>query len=221
MKIVEFYAGCSRPVRWTVTGLLVATLALGLAGPAAAEEAEQRIDGGFYGGIQGGYAVPDARFSLGGSGLGDLRADGFRAGVFGGWALRRGSLIGAVEVDGGVATGDGMLSAMGTSFRVEPEFTAGVSLLGGAVIEERGVLYLRAGYQALVVDAELAGTETRDALHGVRIGAGAAFAISEDVSLRTEYVYSFFRDKDYDAGPAQLRVEARQGVARIGVVFGF
>ncbi|MEM6973532.1 MAG: outer membrane beta-barrel protein [Pseudomonadota bacterium] len=210
-----------RAVSWTFCWALFAFAAVALAAPAEANASDRLIDGGLYGGVQGGYAIPDARFSLDDAGLGDLKADGFRVGGFVGYAHRDGNLFGAVELDGGLATGDGMLEAVGTEFRIEPEFTAGASILAGAVIADRGMLYARAGYQALVIEASLAGTETREVLHGARVGVGAAVAVTDRVAIRAEYLYSFFGDKDYRAGPTRLQVEAEQGVARVGLVFGF
>lgn len=139
--------------------------------------------------------------------------DSITYGVAGGYDFQRGGLLVGIE---GEATDSDVKSCVGARTLADPRLCAKAArdlYVGGRVgkvIGGRTLLYAKAGYtnarfKATTDDGVAQTTLFKDDLNGVRVGAGAEYAIGPNSYVKAEYRYSNYE----------------QGISRNQVVGGF
>jgi outer membrane immunogenic protein len=174
---------------------LIAALAAGtLATPAFAQD--QGNLGGFR--VEGvvGYDRPSVE---------DENASGVLYGLGVGYDVQSGNAVFGIEAEATNSTADERIAGFavtGDELRVRAGRDLYVGGRAGAVVGGGTLLYAKAGYTnaRVRVDYEdgTAGTiadfTDRTNLDGVRVGAGAQFAIGSNAFVKTEYRYSNYQD---------------------------
>ncbi|MEO0820448.1 MAG: outer membrane beta-barrel protein [Pseudomonadota bacterium] len=208
-----------------------ALFALSLALPAArAEEAPTAFEG-FYGGLQAGVSGTDVTLVLNGDDFDEMTTLGAEGGAFAGYALRRGRFVGGVELDAGVAGGSDRAEAPGLTLELSQRAAFGVSAIAGVIVAGQDpegtrdggevLLYARAGYRGLLAEVDAGGDSATDVFHGLRVGAGVGYALTDRLSLRAEYSRLEYRDGSYGRGRSTLRVGPSGNLVSVGVRFAF
>lgn len=140
--------------------------------------------------------------------------DAIMYGVGAGYDLQMGGLLVGVEADitdsdarqcYGVSIGNGICASTGRDIAVGGRV--------GTVLGGRTLLYAKAGYTnarvKLAVETPSATFTSREELDGIRVGAGAEYALSQNTFLKAEYRYS-----NYEQG-----FERHQALGGFGVRF--
>lgn len=192
-----------------------AAIAVALSAPIHAQDMFAGAFNGPYGGVFLGYADYDLEFSddpvFSGT---SIDISGAEFGVYGGYGrtFDRFYLAGEVEFGGGPEV-TGIFGIDGLDLDVEQ--TYGVSVLAGYVTSLDTLLYARIGYQRAEVRDVI---DSRDEnFDGVRYGAGAEYAVTENVRLRGEYVFTDYGNEDIDG----TDIDVRQNLFRVGLAYEF
>ncbi|MDO6415917.1 porin family protein [Sphingomonas sp. BIUV-7] len=182
--------------------------ALGLAGVAAPAFAQDASATNFTGLHLEGIAGWDRSQAYGG------HKDGVLYGINGGYDIAAGSkLIAGIEGEvtdssAKVCAGQGNAADPETCARAARDLYVGGRL--GTVVGGKTLLYVKAGYtngqyKATIDDGNSRTTLGKNNLDGVRVGAGAEYALSSNTFVKAEYRYSNYE----------------QGVSRNQVLGGF
>jgi outer membrane immunogenic protein len=174
---------------------------------------------GFYAGINGGYGSSDAT-----SVVGPINPAGPIAGVQAGYNQTVGKFVVGVE-------GDLQWSGVKGS-HVGPTITSSASLdyfgtlrLRGGLPVDRFLPYITAGVSAGQVSgtSTFGGgfTTTRPGL-GLTAGVGAEYAVTDNLSLKAEYLYVDYGDITFFPGTAiEEKIRSRMGAIRVGLNYRF
>lgn len=207
-------------MKWAVRAAAVVAF-ISCFSPAAAEDAPRAAFSGPYAGISGGYTGGDAALALDGSSLGSLSLNGPTVGGFAGFAFRHEDFHAAVEIDGAYAPAEDSVATPFGRMRLRSRGNVGASVIAGAVIRERVLVYGRAGYRAVIFEGEAGGTSFTDAARGPSIGGGVAVAIGDALVVRLEARNSFLAERRYRSGGVTLRVDPDDVAAGIGIAYRF
>ncbi|MBU3077244.1 outer membrane protein [Sphingomonas quercus] len=169
--------------------VLAAMFAATAAAPALAQDAAASFTGPRVEGIVGWDRVSN-----------DGHDDGVTYGVGAGYDMRFGNLVAGVETElsdsnvkqcyGVSVGGNGVCASMGRDIYVGGRV--------GTVLGDRTLLYAKAGYTnaraSLAVTTPNGTTRAHENLDGVRVGAGAEYALTSNAYLKAEYRYSNYQD---------------------------
>lgn len=187
---------------------------------AVAQETASAFDGPYIG-AQAGYAWYDIDVSANGASLGDLDDDGVEGGIYGGYSFTNRMLYGAVEVEGNLSGAEETFVAGPNALKLEANYSLGVSAIAGVVIDDFALVYGRVGYHFLDAEAKAFGASESEQFHGLRLGGGVDFGITENLHARAEYSYTFYDEKTYSDGINTVGVEPSQSLVRIGIHYTF
>ncbi len=199
--------------------LFALALAIALPGAAAAQDDRSRFFG-FYVGGQGAYSYIDVDASATGVGSANEDMDGFGGGGYAGFGGTNGPVYGAIEVELGYDNADWTEGlGGGVTAEAETELTYGVSFLLGGVFEDRYLVYGRAGWQRTHAEASVTGfgSESED-FDGIRVGGGFQAFITDNISARAEYTYTWYEDAIDIPG---VDFDIAQQLFRVGVAYHF
>ncbi|MDB5595227.1 MAG: outer membrane protein Omp31 precursor [Hyphomicrobiales bacterium] len=208
---------------------------------------------GFYVGVNGGYAGDKFRYPFSGdiggtlfAGSASLNSSGFLGGAQIGynWQFANG-IVGGVEADYAFSNVEGKLSLGAAATGLNGSINAGSKLSGLGSVRarvgygwDRALFFVTGGWaygrvkSSLNAEANVLGgfsLSTSDNLNGWALGAGVEYALTNNISIKTEYLYvdlgnSTLYSRDYRpnlAASAKLDVETKLHVVRAGVNYRF
>ncbi|TWB75364.1 outer membrane immunogenic protein [Nitrospirillum amazonense] len=191
--------------------------------------AQSTFDGGYVG-ANAGYDWFNAhqRATVGGQqSTPSHETQGFNGGLFAGYGqtVYDNIYVGA-EGEANFYTGDRTYSDALGSYRVQPNYSAGVSARLGYVVQPDLLLFGRVGYQHTSIDTTnaLTGGASRQYAQdydGVKYGVGADYAIDEHLFTRIEYDYTDYSHSTRDLAGGQLRTTPDESQVRVGVGIRF
>lgn len=187
---------------------------------------------GFYAGIQGGYESFNIDSTLTGAGAlaGDsanaiFGGDGGTGGIFAGYGERinRDYYLGAeLEADIGGASSNNSFKVGATTAEADAKhkYDLGASLRAGVFPTNDTLLYGRIGAVSSKFDSN--GTEN-PTMTGLRLGLGSETAISPNMTVRADWVYTTYQSKSWslDNTGDTLSVSPTSNTFRIGVAYSF
>ncbi|MBB5040975.1 outer membrane protein [Shinella fusca] len=178
--------------------------------------------GGFYVGVNTGYAWTGVDYSAGGASLVDRDLNGFALGGYAGYNFFNDGWVYGVEADIKRDFNDERFDA-GAGTTLETETTWGGSVrarIGYAI--DRTLIYGTGGYA--FTHAKLnnvtTGASEGETLHGWTIGAGVEHAFTDNVAGRVEYRYSDYSKSDV-FGAAGLDGDIDSHAIMVGVSMKF
>jgi len=166
---------------------------------------------GAYIGINGGYAWGDFETSAGNV-SGDDALGGFQIG----YNKQLGSVVIGVEGDVQASAIEGASNGVSTSLNW---FSTARGRVGYAF--DSTLLYGTAGVAVAGVEATAAGGSDDKTLLGLAAGAGVEQAMTENLSLKAEYLYVDLENKTFDTGAANTNAEWDGHVMRFGANLRF
>jgi len=152
--------------------------------------------GGFYVGVNTGYAFTGTDFSNGITSI-NRDLDGFALGAYAGYNFFNDGWVYGVEADVKRDFNDERFDAGGTTLETETTWGGSVRARLGYAID-RTLIYGTGGYAFTRAKLENvpAGTSESETLHGWTIGAGVEHAFTDNVAGRIEYRYSDYNKSD-------------------------
>ena len=152
--------------------------------------------GGFYVGVNTGYARTDANFTGGGLAV-DQDLDGWALGAYAGYNVFNNGWVYGVEADVKRDFNDERFDAGGSTFETETTWGGSVRARLGYTID-RTLIYGTGGYA--FTNAKLnnvtTGVNEKETFHGWTIGAGVEHAFTDTVAGRVEYRYTDYNKSD-------------------------
>ena len=152
--------------------------------------------GGFYVGVNTGYARTDANFTGGGLAV-DQDLDGWALGAYAGYNVFNNGWVYGVEADVKRDFNDERFDAGGSTFETETTWGGSVRARLGYAID-RTLIYGTGGYA--FTNAKLnnvtTGVNEKETFHGWTIGAGVEHAFTDTVAGRVEYRYTDYNKSD-------------------------
>lgn len=152
--------------------------------------------GGFYVGVNTGYAWTDANYTGGGLAA-DRDLDGWALGAYAGYNVFNNGWVYGVEADVKRDFNDERFDAGGSTFEAETTWGGSVRARVGYAID-RTLIYGTGGYA--FTNAKLnnvtTGVNEKETFHGWTIGAGVEHAFTDTVAGRVEYRYSDYNKSD-------------------------
>ncbi|WP_044561888.1 outer membrane protein [Azospirillum sp. B4] len=191
--------------------------------------AQSTFDGG-YAGVNAGYdwfnAHPRAKVA-GQQSTPDKQTEGFNGGLFAGYGqtVYDNIYVGA-EGEVNFYTGDQTYGDVLGRYRVQPDYSAGISARLGYVVQPDLLLFGRVGWQHTAVDMEstLAGGNFRQysqEYDGVKYGVGADYAIDQHLFTRIEYNYTDYSHSSRQLTGGELRTVPDESQVRVGLGLRF
>lgn len=166
---------------------------------------------GAYVGLNGGYAWGDFDTSAG-----DFSGEDVLGGFQIGYNKQLGSVVIGVEGDLQASGIDGSSGGMSTSL---DWFSTARGRVGYAF--DSTLVYGTAGLALGGVEATAAGVSDDKTALGFAAGAGIEQAMTENLSLKAEYLYVDLEDKTFDVGAPNTKAEWDGHVMRFGANFKF
>lgn len=176
---------------------------------------------GFYLGVTGGYGFGSGR-ATGGVGSLPLDLDGGLASVFAGYNWQQGAIVLGLEAD--IGTGGLSASIPTVAGRLDADLNALGSFRGrvGYLMTPALMLYATGGLAWASMDFNLTGGQARsETFFGYQIGAGGELAISDQIGLRLEYVYTDLGSERVIHGGQQSVYDPDFHTVRAGLSFKF
>jgi len=157
-----------------------------------------------------------AEFDLGGNGIGLSGHLGYN------WTNQSGILVG-LEVNLGQANaeskvGDG--SSIGT-YTFEAKESYGVAGQMGRIIGEDLVFYGLAGYQVTNFESRVGGSSDDKNFKGFRAGVGTEYMLKDNVSMRLQYVRTYYGSETYGGGGESVSIKVEESLFNAGVSIHF
>lgn len=149
---------------------------------------------GVYVGVHGGYGWGDADTTLAAP-LNSFSADGFLGGVQAGYNFQYGNFVAGVELDASYTDIKGNVAGA-----AEAELNwLGTARLRAGYAFDRFMVYGTGGlaYGDVEVTNVPAGVSESNGHIGWALGAGAEAAVTDNVTVRGEYLYVNLQDEDY------------------------
>lgn len=200
--------------------LLTATALLAVAGSAHAGDFD-----GAYAGLNIGHNSTDVKitedwtpssFELGASGMDYGLMDGYGQTV-------NGDIYLGAEMEANLSSADSKITYGADTLKLSKKNSYGVAVRAG--YDMGSVLpYVRVGYNRAKFESELSGTYTgkgSDTLGGIALGAGMEAKVSDNVSLRGEFVHTAYGKSTDTDGTNTITAKPTENVARVGVAFRF
>lgn len=185
---------------------------------AGAASAQKSAFEGFYGGGQVGYSNINVEVTVAGVGSADDNLDGFGGGGFIGFGGTNGQLYGAIEAELGFDGADWSATSGGITADVEAQLTFGLGARIGAVIDDRYLIYGRAGWVRTNVELSVTGIGSADEdFNGFRFGGGVE-SVWGNFGYRAEYTYTIYEDPFEISG---VDFDFNQHLFRVGVAYYF
>lgn len=188
---------------------------------------------GFYAGVQAAdgllkTSVTGPRGAPGGGGMLDAEFGdfGLSGGAFVGYRASIGKLVLGAEIDGGFSALDWHHDG-GRDFSVEVKNSFGASALAGTRIRNDVLLYGRAGVIGTEFETEYvrpsgSGTRREAREYGMRVGLGAEFPLTGNLSGRMEYSLAAYPDYDIPTRPGdEDNFAGVANLASFGLVYHF
>jgi outer membrane immunogenic protein len=153
---------------------------------------------GFYVGLQAGYAFGDHDVAAPTTPTFNLDPDGFVGGAHAGFNYQWNALVLGIEGDVEFSGIEGKLITAGGSLKVEGNWQGSIRARLGYAID-RLLIYGTGGWAFADVDYRaVSGGVARDSttFSGWTLGAGAEYAITDNVTARVEYRYTDFGDEN-------------------------
>lgn len=176
---------------------------------------------GFYAGINGGYGFGEADAAS----VGTIDLDG---GIFGGqvgYNYDFGGFVLGAEADiqwSGLEGGTTTL--LGTTVDAELEYFGTIRARAGLALD-RLMPYVTGGYaygQAHGTSTFGPGFSTREMVHGYTIGGGVEYAVTDNITVKAEYLYVDFGDETFFPGTViEEDIPTHFSAVRAGVNFKF
>jgi len=187
-------------MKYVLSSVAAAALAVGLAAPASAEP----FNGPFVG-AQVGVSQHDAGTPT--TPLGDLpidrSKDGISGGVYAGYDAKLGSNF-VVGAEAGVQFSDNDTLAASTDvarFTLDPKRSIDLTARAGVLAGDNTLLYARGGYTNARVGASIEDatgiTRVNENRDGWLVGGGVEHAFTDNLSARAEYRYSDLSEGDH------------------------
>ena len=158
-------------------------------------------------------------------GTGDEDEGGFNGGVYGGYSGVTGQLFGGVELEASLSSAEFEDTSGGISSILDQEFSLGASALVGFLPQRDLLLYGRLGYVYTEVEARVSdginSASEDEGFHGIRVGAGVDFAFSEHVSARAEYTYTDYEGRRFSSGADSVSFSPWEHLTRAGIAYRF
>lgn len=177
---------------------------------------------GFYVGVQAGYAFGSNDLTAPGFPA-DLDPDGFVGGAHAGYNYQWNWLVLGLEGDIEYSGIEGEDTLPGVNFKSEGNWQGSIrARLGYAV--DRLLIYGTGGWAFADFDYRAAGgLVARDSAthNGWTLGAGAEYAITDNVTARVEYRYTDFNDKTINLGGVPFSSDPDFHTVRLGVSYKF
>lgn len=152
--------------------------------------------GGFYVGVNTGYAWTDASYSGGGLAA-DPDLDGWALGAYAGYNFFNNGWVYGVEADIKHDFNENRFDSGGSTFEAETTWGGSVRARLGYAID-RTLIYGTGGYA--FTNAKLnnvtTGTNEKETFHGWTIGAGVEHAFTDSLAGRVEYRYTDYNKSD-------------------------
>ncbi|MGE0240116.1 MAG: outer membrane protein [Parvibaculaceae bacterium] len=208
-------------------GTILAAVTLPTVGQAAdivAPEPVADVWSGFYVGAYAGYTWLD----IGGTYEGDDTDDdgpvdgGLYGGQIGynyqldGWVLGLEADIAYSDAKGELVTDDGEEAPTDMDWLATVRARAGITF--GE--DDRALLFATGGLAIAEFDSDFEGQSDGATHLGGVVGGGLEYLLTESVSLKAEYNYVFFEEKDYDDNEGE-KIDYDGHIAKIGVNFHF
>lgn len=174
---------------------------------------------GPYIGAHIGYAF--GQFETTAAGLSrSIDADGFAGGLLAGINYQVGQFVVGFEGDYTGTNFNGRGAFPGSAIRGDIDWMATLRARAGLAVDR----YLVYGTGGLALaDVALAGYGTADGanLTGWTLGAGVEAAVTDNVVVRAEYLYTNFPEKWYNLGGTAARTDVDDHTLRLGVAWKF
>lgn len=212
-------------VRHLITSSVLAILALSSSAVQA-----QDWSGFYFGAHAGGSAATGVNeASLTGGRLPDfdvgdqIEMSGMLGGVFAGINMMSDAMLLGIEGDVGIGTVEGTLSYFDTE-SITSTIDWNAHLRGRVgVAADRALFYLAGGLavasNSVFVDADFDEDEASAMHFGWTIGAGAEFAITENLVARAEYLYDDYGSADYTLFGSNWSQDINSHTFRVGLSF--
>ena len=167
---------------------------------------------GFYLGVLGGYGWGTADTDA----VGDIDADGFDIGGYGGANWQWGNFVLGGEADIAFPWRDG------SSGGIDAEQGLNGSLRARAGIAlDRFLLYGTAGFAATELELSSAAGSDEAALWGWTAGAGVEGMITDNITARIEYRFSDYGEETFNLGGADVNSDLQTSTIRGGLGLKF
>lgn len=173
--------------RYLFAAAAAAALTLG-----ASAQASSQFTGP-YAGAHGGYVFGDSNIKDGVS-HSDMSARGFEGGVYAGYGHTFDRFYVGGEVEHNWSSAEGKARAGASQAKMHHVRDGAVTARVGYLLEEDLLVYGKGGYKHALFEVN----KENDFRHGYTGGAGVEKFLTENVSVRGEYILSHFPDKSHD-----------------------
>lgn len=154
----------------------------------------------------------------------ELGASGVDYGLMGGYGqtIDNNIFLGA-EVEGNLSSADSKITNGTDTLKLSKQHSYGVAVRAGYDMGQ--VLpYVRVGYTRAKFESKLSGTYTgkgSDTLGGIAVGAGLEAKVSDNMSLRGEFVHTAYSKSTDTDGTNTISAKPTENVARVGLAYRF
>lgn len=204
----------------TASALALALASFAGTGPARAADYDMSTWDGFYVGLHAGYGWFDASGTGPGGTWSASIGDGPMGGVLVGYNWDLGNYVIGFEADASFGDQSTFTAVPGLgNMRVSNHGQHTFRLRAGAEIGS-GLAYLTGGLALADVWATSGAVQDKEFLIGGVVGAGYEAMLTQDISLRAEYLFATFADQTYQVG-APVSVDYSTHTFRAGVAWRF
>jgi len=169
---------------------------------------------GVYAGIVGGYGWGDSNHTTNGSGL--FSAEGYLLGGTIGYNLQAGNIVYGVEADVVWSDFAGTSAGFATDYDYEATLRGRVGYAFDAILP-----YVTGGLALVDVNGSGPGYAVSETQVGLAAGAGVEVGVTENVSVKAEYLWTGFNGDHVIGNDSAVRLESGSHAVRTGVMFSF
>ncbi|MGX8008882.1 outer membrane protein [Mesorhizobium sp. ORM8.1] len=171
----------------------------------------------------GGFGTFNLSPSGGGPGGFDLSASGFLGGVQAGYNWQSGQFVYGVEADFQASDVKADISLGGPSIDVKVDWFGTLRARIGYTPVDRFMVYATGGLAYGHEKIEAPGTSLSKTKAGWTVGGGAEYALTNNWSLKSEYLYTDLGKATFDAGLGGPGIEAKVPfhTVRVGLNYKF
>ena len=170
--------------------------------------------------IGGGFGGTD----LDGFGNAELDTSGFEGGLLGGYNFQVGNVVAGFETDISWTAIDGNEISSGTAFSANHDWMSSFRVRLGYAMD-KWMIYGTAGLALTSFDLDALGSGSQisssETLTGYAIGAGAEYALTNNISLKGEALYYDFEENRFPASGSNVTVEPDIFSVRAGITYRF
>lgn len=176
------------------TVLAAAALVAGLSTAAMAQSNDAAFNGLYFGG-QVGYDSYKNNIDDGVNAL-SLGAQGVEGGIFAGYNYRVNNFVVGLEGQLGLSDAKNHLTVGGDTLTTSARESYGITARAGALVGEGTLAYVHGGWVNTRFKTKDALGSDSEHLNGWKVGVGLETLVSQNVSLRAEYAYSDYENKN-------------------------